>query len=156
MSSNTNSQNPLLAYLLSEGLISEMEVRDLARTAGADCMPLGQILVRHKIISIQDLLKSLTYQDDHPDAPVGELCVRNGFCTQEQIDAALELQSRSAPHSLLVLLNAFGVSNGDLLRAIAEYVANLERHEISTKNEIEDLRAEVALLRRRLSERDAA
>ncbi len=146
MAPQTLCDNQLFNFLLAEGLLTELEVSDLARKVGTDCVPLGQILVQHKIISVEDLMQALSFQDADPLAEVAELCVRHGFCDQSEIEAAVQLQGRSAPHGLLVLLNEFGTSNGDLLRGIATYVAGLERQEATSIVEIHDLKGQIANL----------
>jgi len=56
-----------------------------------------------------------------PDAPLGEIAVSRGFCTDAQLEECLEEQRRTTPHVLLgeLLLRRKYISGEQLLRALA-------------------------------------
>lgn len=150
------SDNPIFAFLLEKEHLSSEEVRELTRRSRADCMPLGQVLVRHKIITIQQLMQVLAIQDERPRSRIGELCVEYGFCGSSDLDAALALQGRSAPHALTVLLNDRGAENAELVTAIGHYVERLERRESSLEKTASELQNRVFELQSQLDQRLSA
>ena len=157
MSADKNTTDTaIFAYLLAEDLLTPEDVRELTRKSRSDCMPLGQVLVRHRVITIHQLMKVLALQDDDPKARIGELCLRHKFCDEEQLEAALALQGRSAPHGLVVLINELGTSNADMIAALGNYVSGIERREAKLEKEVIELRAEVAALRKQLGKDQAA
>jgi hypothetical protein len=57
---------------------------------------------------------------------IGDLAVREGYCDQAAIDAAIAIQRDGCPHPLTVLMDDDNVDRDALLAALYGYVRHLE------------------------------
>jgi hypothetical protein len=53
-------------------------------------MPLGENLINKGLITLQQLNEALTEQRKNPQERLGDVIVRLGFATKEQIESALK------------------------------------------------------------------
>ena len=88
--------------------------------------PLGQVLLGQRLLTETQLTELLTAQIRHPHVRLGELAIRAGHCTEIDVDRALEIQRRTSPHPVQVILEARPVPAADLARGLARYVDVLE------------------------------
>jgi hypothetical protein len=144
---NKFSDNPIFTHLLEGDHLTSEDVLELTRRSRADCMPLEQVLVKHRIISVQQLMEVLAIRDEQPKVLIGELCVQSGYCTEDDLESALALQGRSAAHGLTVLLDQREAPDAELLAAIGGYVKGLEHQVANLESETMELRVELELSR---------
>ncbi len=52
-------------------------------------MPIGDVLISKGVITSEQLQKALEFQSKNPDKRIGDIIVELGFATKEQIEKAL-------------------------------------------------------------------
>ena len=57
---------------------------------------------------------------------VGELAVREGYCTEEEVDEALRLQREASPHALEAFLSEVPCDRERLTQVLIRYIRQLE------------------------------
>ena len=119
-------QSEFWRFLRDSGVISASTAEGLERKVRDSWMPLGRILLRNRKITPDQMLTILRLQGAEPGQRVGDLAVREGYCTQADVDAAIEFQRQGGPHPLAVLLDDEGVDRDALLTALYGYVRHLE------------------------------
>ncbi len=81
--------------LMDEGLVTESQLQEvyLKQASGDSYLPIGQLLVNHKIIT----QKQLNYILDRywKRARLGDIMVRSGAITKELLEVALEGQKKT-------------------------------------------------------------
>ena len=89
-------------------------------------IPLGEVLLREGIIRVSQMMTLLDMQVDEPDLRIGDLAVREGFCTHESIQRALAIQREQSPHPVELLLQDPRADQASLLDGVLSYVRHLE------------------------------
>lgn len=86
--------------LTSQGLVDQSLVGEFLRTTEArPWRPLGEVLLREGCLSMKQVYTLVGMQADEPDVLFGELAVREGLCSKEDVEFALRLQSQSTRNS---------------------------------------------------------
>ena len=96
--------------------------------------PLGEVLLREGYLTMRQLGGLLGMQADEPHMRLGDLAVREGLCSVDAIEAALQLQRRSCPGPIELLLQDRRVDRDDLLDALLVYVRFLEGHVLAGRD----------------------
>lgn len=126
-------------YLEREGLI-DLAMRDrLAKTVSQGWRPLGRVLVEMGYLSVKELMRLLAIQADEPSAYLGSLAVREGYCTQSQIEQALRLQRSTTAGVYQFLTSVGGLSPEQLFDSTANYIRHLETLVSSLRQQDEQL-----------------
>jgi hypothetical protein len=115
----------LLALLVHEGLLSAAAAAKHATDRGS-WIPLGTILVRSGHLTIEDLAILLEMQTDECHLRIGELAVREGYCTPEDVEKALVAQTVLVDPPVQTLLSAIRGDRERLCRILLRYVGQLE------------------------------
>jgi hypothetical protein len=68
----------------------------------------------------------LVLQTCEPRLRFGELAVREGFCTDEDVQEALRLQRGASPHALEVFLAEVPCDHERVLKVLVQYIRHLE------------------------------
>ena len=90
-------------------------------------LPLGRILLDRKILGVRQLMGLLNIQLNEPDRLLGELAVREEYCSADDIEEALRVQSKRAP-CLASFLDAHPYVTASTARdLLTDYAAFLER-----------------------------
>jgi len=89
-------------------------------------IPLGEVLLREGIIRVSQMMTLLDMQVDEPHLRIGDLAVREGFCTHESIQRALGIQREQSPHPVELLLQDSRMDQASLFDGVLSYVRHLE------------------------------
>jgi hypothetical protein len=97
-------------------------------------VPLGRILIRERVLSVRQVMTLVSMQIEEPDVLIGDLAVREGFCTKEAIDQCLDVQLATCSASVEDLLQDGNVSEPLLVHALVGYLRFLEQ-QLEIKND---------------------
>ena len=113
-------------------------VAEFRKTAEAKpWKPIGRILLEMKSLGPDQLMDLLALQAQEPTIRLGELAVREGYCTEAEIDDALAIQSASSPDAIELMLRDERIDSELMIQALVGYIHHLEgavynlRHERS-------------------------
>jgi hypothetical protein len=116
----------LLDMLVEEGLISSSAVLEIQAKASAAWVPIGMFLRQRGHLTMKQLIHLLELQTSEPYVRLGELAVREGLCTEEDVPEALRLQREASPHPLDLLLSEPRCDREQLCRVLIRYIRQLE------------------------------
>jgi hypothetical protein len=119
-------QSDFWRFLRDAGVISEPTADGMEQQVRDRWMPLGRILLRERKITPDQMKTILRLQGVEPGMRVGDLAVREGYCDQEAVDAAIAFQRDGCPHPLSVLMEDEEVDRDALLASLYGYVRHLE------------------------------
>ena len=108
-------------HALTPELVSEMK----ATLATNPWTPLGSILVSQGFLKLNQVSGLLEIQSQEPNQRIGDLAVREGYCTQEQIERALSIQQECCPGPIDLVLRTAPVKD-ELVRSLVKYIYFLE------------------------------
>ena len=116
----------LLDMLVDDQLIDrDTRERILARTRD-QWVPFGKILKQRGRLTMTQLMSLLEQQNESPELLLGELAVRAGYCTEEDVYEALRVQREISPHPLEVLVREVAVDRERLIAVFIRYVRRIE------------------------------
>ncbi len=118
----------LLDQLVAEGVIAHGRVEVVKQRLNAEWTPLGKVLRQRGHLTMRQLLNLLQLQDADPSVPIGELAVREGYCTENDLEEALRIQQGSAPHVFELLAQDSTCDQARLFAFVMRYVRELEGH----------------------------
>jgi hypothetical protein len=116
----------LWSHLVQRGVIEPSLADYLQRDAREGWVPLGKVLLQEGALSMQQLMALLQKQAIEPELRLGDLAIREGWCTQERVDQALKIQ-RAGRTDLAALLHRLDVDKDLLIDALLDYVADLQQ-----------------------------
>ncbi len=123
----TDQANVQLAdYLVRRGVVSTKSAEEYKERVRSGFKPLGKVLLEQRHLSIHQLAQLIQIQLDEPHIQLGELAVREGFCSREDLDAALTYHRENCPHILELALRDPNVDSLELVRTTAEYIRSAE------------------------------
>ncbi len=102
--------------------------------------PLGAILIRSGFMTVRQVAGLLSMQADEPEMRIGDLAVREGYCTPEHIQQALQQQREGNSGPVDVLLEDERVDDVHLMQALKAYVGHLEGRISMLSKELDDWR----------------
>ncbi len=88
--------------------------------------PLGKAMLDLGMLGMRDVIRLLDLQFDEPHIRFGELAVREGLLTTEQLDGAITHQRAHCPHPFEMLWNDERVDDGQVFEALLDYARFLE------------------------------
>ena len=106
--------------LVAEGLITDVQLQEVLRTQHdrTSYVPLGQLLVERKYITRRQLDLVLDRGEKRPR--LGEVLIRSGLITAEQLEHALE-QQKSVKLPLGQVLIKLGYVSDDAMRQAGRF-----------------------------------
>jgi len=119
-------QSDFWRFLRDAGVISAPTADGMEQQVRDRWMPLGRILLRERKLTPDQMKTILRLQGVEPGVRVGDLAVREGYCAQEDVDAAIAFQRDGCPHPLSVLMEDTDVDRDALLSSLYGYVRHLE------------------------------
>lgn len=120
-SATQDPQHKLLSFLVDQGLISDDAARAIA--AGVPRRELlGRLLLRHRALTIRQLMHLLELQVDEPNVMLGQLAEREGYLSSRQLAEALEMQQTSNRHLVHRLVDSELIESDRLLLALALFL----------------------------------
>ncbi|MCK6548168.1 hypothetical protein L6R52_20115 [Myxococcota bacterium] len=123
---STYGQLDFLGFLVRQGSLSADQAGELRRTLELGSAPIGRLLMLLGFIDAKDVVHILELKRQSPGLRFGELAVREGLVTKEQLAVALKRQWK-APRSQAELVRESKLLDDDVwARAMIDYVGFLE------------------------------
>jgi hypothetical protein len=116
----------VLDMLVLEGLTSPSTAWKLRSKVQESWLPIGRILRQRGRLTMDQMTRLLVMQTSEPNLRIGELAVREGYCTEEDIDEALRLQREASPHALEVFLKEVPCDREKVIEVMIRYIRHLE------------------------------
>ena len=116
---------PSIAAVVADGLLPEAQARKLVDECTKP-MPVGEILLRHRMLNFNQVMEILGMQADRPGMRFGELAVEAGFIEPDSVEWALRRQPTTAPHPLERALSRGMIDPPQLARTLVRHVKELE------------------------------
>ena len=125
---NISPQAEFWRFLQAAGVIPEATADGIAQEVRDQWMPLGRILLREKKLTVDEMKRLLEMQAANPGMRVGDLAVREGFCSVSDIEEAVQFQhEQCGEHPLArLLVQADELDHEALFQALYGYVRHLE------------------------------
>ncbi len=105
-------------FLIDVGNCDEALVSEYATKHSEKWIPLGQILIEMRSITLKQVMSLLSMQAEDPALRIGDLAVREGYCTRQDIDAAIEIQRNQSPHPIELLLRDARIGDDSLFDSV--------------------------------------
>ncbi len=112
--------------LVGEGLISKSAALSIRNRVHEEWVPIGQVLRGQGRLTTNQIMDLVQMQASEPHLRLGELAVRSGFCTEEEVLEAIVMQRLSNPHPLELLLADHPCDRDKLWNVVIRYVKELE------------------------------
>ena len=126
MEPSRTTSSDLYTILVEEGVLTTEAAAALRQRAADSWVPLGKLLRQRSLITMTQLLDLLDAKSREPGARIGDLAVRAGFCTREQVDLCLALQRELSPHPLEILARDRTCDPIRMCQALTRYVRELD------------------------------
>ena len=121
-----NSTNEFWEILVEGGVLDRDLATEFRDRLDSEWVPLGQILIRQKALDLAQVMGLMGIQAGEPDQRLGDLAIREGMCTPEQIEVAVAEQRRFNPHPIELLARDSRVDTSGFFGTLIEYVRWLE------------------------------
>jgi len=132
------STDSALWRVLSEiGGFDEALVTEFEQIIEQKWMPIGEVMLREGMLRMREVMALLGIQADEPGQRFGDLAIREGFCTQEQVGKALRIQRETCPHPLELLMRDQRLDQTSLFDGMVEYARYLEGRVRSLERRLE-------------------
>jgi hypothetical protein len=125
MSASTSTRAELAGALREENVLAAEVLHRLEARSNEAVMPLGVILRQRGKLTMAQLIELSHMQSGNPRMRLGELAVKQGWCTEADVDEALAQQQRRV-HLLDLVTGEEGCDSSALVRALVRYVKLLE------------------------------
>lgn len=122
-------RNPptFLRFLTSEGLLSYEDAKNLAEASSKTSTLLGQLMLRHKHVTLAQMVKLLEAQLASPSMRLGELAIAAGHLDEASLQNLLAQQSRTASqHPIEILRRSGALAQESLFEAMTAYIKMVE------------------------------
>lgn len=106
-------------YLAAERLLPADRIEAVRRSASAP--QIGKILLDRGALDVRQLMNIVYQQADHPEIRFGELAVRAGYISEEELLLALREQRLLRRHPAEILLEQGTMELAHLVRALVGY-----------------------------------
>ncbi|MDQ7005606.1 MAG: hypothetical protein Q9Q40_00055 [Acidobacteriota bacterium] len=93
----------LMGLIVERGLATEDQWRQLQRQCEQRRPPMGEVLLRKRVLTVSQVRRVLERQAEAPDMRFGEIAVAEGFIDCEAVRQALGDQRSAAPHPVELL-----------------------------------------------------
>lgn len=114
-------------FLVFRGFISEADGRRVDTLVQNRTMPLGKVMVTSGMMSVKAVMQVLGEQARMPNERFGQIAVRLGLVTPEELDAALVRQREWRPHPAEIVRELGLLDDSRWREALLVYTRNLER-----------------------------
>lgn len=113
-------------FLARRGQISREAAEEVREAVLMGSAPIGRLMVMMGLMGLRDVLRVLQIAHAEPGRRFGELAVREGLVTPDQLTAALRKQW-STPRSQAEIIRERNLVEHEVwMKALLEYVAFLE------------------------------
>ncbi len=116
----------VLDMLVLDGLTSPSTAWKLRTKVQESWLPIGRILRQRGRLTMDQVTRLLVLQTAEPNLRIGELAVREGYCTQDDVDEALRLQREASPHALEAFLEEVPCDREQVIQVMIRYIRHLE------------------------------
>lgn len=116
----------LVTLLVEEGLLSRSAAAEIDLAARVPWVSIGSVLIEHGKLAMDDLAVLLEMQTLEPHLRLGELAVREGYCTSADIEKALWVQAAASRPPLDLVLAEVQSDREKLCRVLLRYIGQLE------------------------------
>jgi hypothetical protein len=116
----------VLDMLVLEGLTSPSTAWKLRSKVQESWLPIGRILRQRGHLTMDQMTRLLVMQTSETNLRIGELAVREGYCTEDDIDEALRLQREASPHALEAFLKEVPCDREKVIEVMIRYIRHLE------------------------------
>ncbi len=116
----------LLEMLVDEQLLPVSAAADIRTRVRDAWVPIGKILRQRGHLTMAEMMHLLEMQTAEPHLRLGELAVREHFCTEADLEEALRLQREGSPHPLEIVLTEIPCDRDRLCRVLLRYIRQLE------------------------------
>ncbi|MEO6708324.1 MAG: hypothetical protein ABIP42_02040 [Planctomycetota bacterium] len=124
MAASTSTRAELASSLREENVLAADVLERLEARSNESVMPLGVILRQRGKLTMAQLIELSHMQSGNPRLRLGELAVKQGWCTEADVEEALVQQKRV--HMLDLVTGEEGCDSSALMRALVRYVKLLE------------------------------
>ncbi len=110
------------------------DTRDTIRQhfEGRNRVPLGKILIQRGFMNLKQVSRLLQIQATEMTMRIGDLAVREGYCTPRQLREAIDVQHALNFESILELIATSQVDANQLVEGLLRYVHHLEAQQTPT------------------------
>lgn len=112
--------------LVLDGLTSSSTAQKLRSQVQEAWLPLGKILRQRGRLTMEQMMRLLVMQTTETNLRFGDLAVREGYCTADDIEEALRLQREASPHALDVFLEEVPCDREQVIQVMIRYIRLLE------------------------------
>lgn len=126
MERRISTDSALWRVLSDIGGFDEALVAEFEQIIEQRWMPIGEVMLREGMLRMQEVMALLGIQADEPGQRFGDLAIREGYCTQEQVGKALRIQRETCPHPLELLMRDPRLDQSNLFDGMVEYARYLE------------------------------
>ena len=126
MLDNPKPYTDLIALLVEEGLLPRSSAPEIELTPRVPWAAIGSVLIEHGKLTMDDLAALLEMQTLEPHLRLGELAVREGYCTSADIEQALWVQASASRPPLDAILSEIQGDREKLCRVLLRYIGQLE------------------------------
>jgi len=116
----------LLDMLVEEQILSASVAAGIRGRVQEAWVPIGKILRQRGHLTMAEMMHLLELQTAEPHLRLGELAVREHFCTEQDLEEALRLQREGSPHPLEIVLTEMPCDRDRLCKVLLRYVRQLE------------------------------
>lgn len=126
MTTTTRLPIGLLDMLVGEGLLTKSAALSIKNRVHEAWVPIGEVLSGLGHLTTSQLMDLVQMQAGEPHLRIGELAVREGFCTEENVLDALAMQREANPHPLEFLLADYPCDRDRLWGVVVRYLKQVE------------------------------
>jgi len=112
--------------LVGEGLITKSAALSIRNRVHEEWIPIGELLRSQGRLTTNQLMDLVQIQAGEPHLRLGEIAVRAGFCTEDEVVEAVVMQRLSNPHPLELVLADYPCDRDKLWNVVIRYVKQLE------------------------------
>lgn len=114
------------SYLRGRRLVSHGLAEQIRAIAISERIQIGRLLLEARAMSVHDVMRVLTIQQDAPGPRFGEIAVREGIIDATQLAAVLARQQEVRMHQIDAVRRLGVLSSGELHRLVVDYVTFIE------------------------------
>lgn len=106
--------------------VDEEVVKELGENHRKRWVPLTVVMMEERILEMSQVGVLLRKQMKEPGLRIGELAVREGFCTEDDVKRALAVQEEHCAHPVDLILGDDRIDTGAAVETLKSYVRHLE------------------------------
>ena len=124
-------------YLVRKGIITAEQLVDALEVQHAKNVPIGQLAIEERLMSARDVFHVLHFQRRRPEPweRFGEIAIKMGLITQEELESLLLLQLDRKPRLKDVLVQRRVLSQIEMEHHLVAYRdERLRRRQVTTRH----------------------